>query len=282
MSQAFGIGLRKEHFQDFLPLSGEVIKFSEIDCLEIITENYFRTAGPPLEKLLKLRNDYNISSHGVSLSLASLNEIDLSYLADIKKFYHIIDPLQVSDHLCFTGLGHSNTHNLLPFVYNNENLQLIANRIDQIQHYLQREMVFENLSMYLNFKESTFSEAEFMGELHRKTGVKFLLDVNNIIVNKKNFHIDPNEYLNNLPKIAVKEIHLAGHSMFQTPSGSFAFDTHSTAIESATWSLYKKATALFPEALTIIERDENIPPLAELLNELQTAKMLTRPSQGGL
>lgn len=278
MKQAFGIGLRKEHFPDFFPSPIEVKKYPAINFLEIITENYFRSKGSPLEKLLKLREHYPISCHGVSLSVATLDELDFAYIADLKQFYEMIDPILVSDHLCFTGLGHSNTHNLLPFIYNKENLQLISNRIEKIQNFLKREMIFENLSMYLNFNESTFSEAQFMAELHKHTGVKFLLDINNIVVNKKNFHLDPLSYISELPSNAVSELHLAGHSIIKTDQGSFAFDTHSTAIEKETWDLYRLAKNKYPKAFTLIERDENIPPLNELIDELLIAQSICQNS----
>jgi uncharacterized protein (UPF0276 family) len=275
MRQAIGIGLRKEHYQDFFTSEGKSIKYPSIDCLEIITENYFRTDGLPFQKVLKLREDYSLSSHGVSLSLASLGDLDYTYLNDLKKFYDVLEPMQVSDHLCFTGLGHSNTHNLLPFLYNKENLELLANRIDEIQTFLQRPMIFENLSMYLNFKDSTYSESEFMAELHQKTGVKFLLDINNIIVNKKNFQLNPLDYIQQLPAVAVAELHLAGHSNLKTTQGEFAFDTHSTLVDDETWDLYKIATVKFSSAFTILERDENIPSLQELIDEVTIARQVT-------
>lgn len=261
-SQNIGLGLRKEHYSAFL---SENPQSMPIDTLEIISENYFRSRGKGFHHLLKLRQDYQMSCHGVSLSLARLDEIDWQYLEDLKSFYRIIDPKITSDHLCFTGLGHSNTHNLLPFVYDQKNLQLIGERIIKIQDFLKRELVVENLSMYLKYRTSTMEEFEFMQLLHQKYGVCFLLDLNNIIVNQKNFNCNPLDYLDHLPHSAVKELHLAGHRLMD----GYAFDTHGESIGADTLNLFIHAIKKYPNALIILERDENIPPLPELMDEIK-------------
>lgn len=263
-----GLGLRKEHYADFL--APQSVLLNLIDTLEVISENYFRSRGKGFQHLLTLRKDFEISCHGVSLSLARLDEIDWQYLEDLKTFHQIIEPKIISDHLCFTGLGHSNTHNLLPFVYNEENLQLLGERILRIQDFLKRELIIENLSMYLKYKTSTMEEFEFMQRLHEKFGVRFLLDLNNVIVNQINFNLNPLDYLNALPQNAVVELHLAGHSLQE----SYAFDTHAENIGQATLDFFSHAIKKYPEALVILERDDNIPPLSSLLEEIDSLKTI--------
>lgn len=263
-----GLGLRKEHYSDFL--NPNPFTKASIDTLEVISENYFRSEGKGFQNLIKIRENFEVSCHGVSLSIARLDEIDWQYLEDLKKFHHIIAPKIVSDHLCFTGLGHSNTHNLLPFVYDEENLKLIGERILKVQDFLKRELVIENLSMYLKYKASSMEEFEFMQSLHKQFGVRFLLDLNNIIVNQINFGIDPLKYIDALPENSVVELHLAGH----THMGNFAFDTHSEKISLPTLELFKHAIKKFPNALVMLERDDNIPKLPSLLEEIETLQLI--------
>lgn len=263
-----GLGLRKEHYSDFLNPTTHTK--SCIDTLEVISENYFRSEGKGFQNLIKIREDFEISCHGVSLSIARLDEIDWQYLEDLKKFHNIISPKIISDHLCFTGLGHSNTHNLLPFVYNEENLKLIGERILKVQDFLKRELVIENLSMYLKYKHSTMEEFEFMQALHNQFGVRFLLDLNNIVVNQINFGIEPLSYIEALPEKSVVELHLAGH----THLGKFAFDTHSENVSLPTLELFGHAIAKFPNALVMLERDDNIPELSSLLEEINNLQLI--------
>ena len=148
----FGLGLRSPHYNRL----EENLK-SEASWFEVISENYFRTKGRPFKILEKLRGNYPIACHGVSLSIASFEEFDQNYLDDLKTFYNQIDPFIVSDHLCFTGMKQNNLHNLLPFAFNQENLIHISNRIDQVQNKLGRKMAFENLSAYFDYQSSTIS-----------------------------------------------------------------------------------------------------------------------------
>ena len=174
----FGLGLRSPHYSYL-----ETRPSTAAGWFEVISENYFRTQGRPRKILESLRADYPISCHGVSLSIASFEDLDWTYLEDLKKFYNEIEPFQISDHLCYTGLKNNNLHNLLPVAFTQENLINISNRIDKIQNFFGRKIALENLSAYFEYKNSTMSEWEFINELTKMTDCDLLLDLNNIFVN---------------------------------------------------------------------------------------------------
>jgi len=264
----FGLGLRHTHFNDIINRLEEDPSSLQVDFYEVITENFFETNGRPLKVLEKIREHFPISFHGVSMSIASKDEIDFNYLEKLKRLEDRIDPFLVSDHLCWTGLKGKNLHNLLPFPYTKENLKFIASKIQTIQEFLKRPLMLENLSAYIAFKDSIMSESQFLQELHKETGCKLVLDLNNLYVNSQNQNFNPEKWLQEIPSAAVHEIHLAGFS----DMGSFLFDTHSCPVWDPVWELYKNNKAKFPEAVTLIEWDENIPTYEELILEVKKAK----------
>lgn len=268
----FGMGLRHTHFPEILArLEGNTSSpalGSDLDFFEVITENFFQTEGRPIKVLEKVREKFPVSLHGVSLSIASADEINLDYLKKVKALASRIDAFQISDHLCWTGLKKNNLHNLLPFPYTEENLQYLVPRIQKVQEYLGRPIMLENLSAYLQFKHSDLSEAQFLRELHLRSGCNILLDLNNVYVNAHNQNFVAQKWIEEIPTKAVKEIHLAGFS----DMGKYYFDTHSCPVWQPVWDLYKKFKPTFTDAVTLVEWDEEIPALDIVLDEVLKAK----------
>lgn len=263
-----GLGLRHIHFTEIMKRLEDNSSSLNVDFFEIITENFFQTKGRPLKVLEKIREVLPISFHGVSLSIASHDDIDYNYLRKVKNLEEWIDPFLVSDHLCWTGIKNNKLHNLLPFPYNEENLNFLVTKIERVQDFLKRPLLLENLSAYLGFVGNSMTEAQFLNELHQRTGCHVLLDLNNVYVNSYNQNFSPEEWLKDIPQKAVKEIHLAGFS----DMGSYYFDTHSCPIWDPVWELYQAHKDHFPDAVTLIEWDEDIPSYEIVLNEVKKAR----------
>ncbi len=263
MKALFGVGLRNVHFKYL-----EDNPKQDIDFFEIITENFFTTKGRPKTILEKIRANYPITCHGVSLSIASYSDFDLNYLKNLKIFFDEVQPVGVSDHLCFTGESNINTHNLLPFAFTKENLNNIKNRIDFVQNYLKRPMSFENLSAYISFSNSEMNEWEFISEIQKSTGANILLDLNNIYVNSFNHNFDPYVYLENIDLNKVSEIHLAGYS----DRVQFYFDTHSKPAYPELFKLYEWVIKKRSNIPVLFEWDEDIPEFLVLKDEVNKFK----------
>lgn len=264
----FGLGLRHIHFAEILKRLEEDSSSLNVDYFEIITENFFQTKGRPFKVLEKIREKRPISFHGVSLSIAAHDEINLDYLKKVKDLEEIIQPFLISDHLCWTGLASKNLHNLLPFPYTNETLNFLVSKIQKVQDFLKRPLMLENLSAYLSFTSSTYSESQFLSELHQRSGCHILLDINNVYVNSHNQKFDADQWISEIPINAVKEIHLAGF----TDMGGYYFDTHSCPVWDPVWKLYTEHVEKFKNAATLIEWDEDIPSYDVVLMELDKAR----------
>ena len=258
----FGLGLRPEHYEEIVASPGRVSWF------EALSENYMVPGGRPLHWLDRIRRDYPVALHGVSLSIGSVEPLDRAYLDDLKALAARVQPLWVSDHLCFTGIAGRNLHDLLPLPYTGEALDHVAARVAAVQDHLGRRLVLENVSSYVTYAASEVGEAEFLAELARRADCEILLDVNNVHVSAVNHGFDPLAFLRELPRERVRQFHLAGH----TDKGSHVIDTHDGPVVPAVWSLYAEAVRLFPGVPTLIERDADIPPYAELLAELDEAR----------
>ena len=205
---------------------------------------------------------------GVSLSIGSIDPLDERYLGDLKALADRVQPMWVSDHLCFTGLRGTNMHDLLPLPYTEEALDHVAERVKRVQDFLGRRLVLENVSSYVTYAASELSEWEFIAELSRRADCDILLDVNNVFVSAFNHEFDALAFLRGLPAARVRQFHLAGH----THKGTHIIDTHDHPIVPGVWELYAEAVRLFPGVPTMIERDADIPPYAELLAELDVAR----------
>lgn len=239
-----------------------------MEWFEVITENFLDTEGRPLQILEFMRQDYPISLHGVSLSIAQADHWPQLYLSKLKQLIERIQPFLVSDHLCWTGNQQGNLHNLLPFPYDDESLRFIVAKIDRIQTFLQRPLILENLSAYLSFNQSTYSEWDFLKMVSRQSGCKILLDVNNIYVNSVNQNFDPRLFLEAIEPQSVAEIHLAGFSNM----GKFLFDTHDHPVYPQVWDLYTFACQKFADVPVLIEWDDHIPDFPVLEAEAIKAK----------
>lgn len=261
----FGLGLRPEYYEEILknqPL---------IDWFEIITENYLATGGKPLYYLDKIRERYPLVMHGVSLSIGSTDPLNKDYLKQLKELAQRIQPAWISDHLCWTGINGINLHDLLPLPYTAETTKHIVKRLKAVQDYLGRQILIENVSSYLTYKESEMNEWEFISEILNTADCYLLLDLNNVYVSAQNHHFDPKEYLNALPPQRIKQIHLAGHSTYE----NYLIDTHDAEVIPPVWSLYEYSLEQFGLVSTMIERDDKFPPLSALLAELAQAQIYT-------
>jgi uncharacterized protein (UPF0276 family) len=259
-----GLGLRTVYYQeilDTLPL---------IDWFEIISEDYMHLSGNPLYYLDKIREQYPIVMHGVSMSIGSVDPLNWDYLMQLKKLILHVKPKWVSDHCCWTGVHGINMHDLLPLPYTEEALLHLTERIKQVQDFLERPLVIENVSSYVDYVDSAMSEWEFLTALCESTGSLLLLDINNVYVSAFNHGFDAMDFINGIPTKYVQQFHLAGH----TNKGSHIIDTHDEPIIEPVWSLFQEALQRFGKISTLIERDDRFPPLAELLSECDRAKQL--------
>jgi len=263
-SLGFGLGLRVDHYEAILADEPPV------DWFEALTENYLVPGGKPLNYLTRIRERYPVALHGVSLSIGSTQELDRNYLAQLRSLARRIEPAWISDHLCWSGVAGKNLHDLLPLPYTAEALEHVARRVRQVQEALERRVLLENVSSYVEFADSQLTEWEFLSELARAADCLILLDVNNIYVSSINHEFDPLLYLNAIPIERVQQIHLAGHE----DHGDYIIDTHDHAIADPVWALYAAAVARFGDVATMIERDDNIPPLAQLCVELSQARSI--------
>jgi len=261
----FGLGLRPSHYPRFA--AGE----PDVDFVEIISENFMVRGGRPLAVLDQVRERYPVAVHGVSMSLGAAGGLDLDYLRRLKALADRVRPLWVSDHLCWTGVDGYNTHDLLPLPLTEEALDCVCANIAQAQDSLGRRLLIENASTYLTFADDQFTEWAFLAEICRRTDCDLLLDVNNIHVSATNHGFDPMAYIAGIPADRVRQMHLAGHTVGRS---GLLIDTHDEPVPDPVWTLYAAACRRFGPVATMIERDDNIPPLEDLLAELDHARTI--------
>ncbi len=261
-----GLGLRNVHYQYLLENSPKLSHF-----FEIISENYFETQGRPLAILENIRSRFQVACHGVGLGIGGPDKVSDLYLKRLKMLIDHVDPFIVSDHLCWTSKGGHYTHDLLPLPYTEETLRRCVEKVDQVQSYLGRQILLENPSSYLQFKNADFSEVDFLVELSQRSGCGILLDINNIFVTCSNFSWNPIPYLDKIPSKAIGQIHLAGFS----DEGTHLFDTHSKQVDSRVWDLYQYKIRTLPNKIPVlIEWDDEIPEFPVLEAELKKANDL--------
>ena len=263
----FGLGLRKPHYGDFLDGGTPVA----VDFVEVISENFMVDGGRPLDVLKRVRAEHPVALHGVSMSLGSADGLRDDYLQRLRSLVDMIDPLFVSDHLSWSRFERFNSHDLLPLPYTKEALDVVCANIPRAQDRLGRAMLIENPSSYIAF-EGDMTEWEFLDAICARTDCGLLLDVNNIYVSSKNHGFNAQAYLSGIPAGRVRQIHLAGHSQGK----QLLIDTHDRAVPDPVWSLYASALELVGPVATMIERDDDIPPLSDLLTELDLARNIAR------
>lgn len=260
----FGLGLRKEHYDAVLETR------PALEWFEVVTENYLVDGGKALDYLERVRRDYPVVMHGVSLSIGGTDPLDLDYLSRVKSLAARIAPCWISDHLCWTGVKPVNLHDLLPLPYTGETIRHVAERVCAVQDFLGRRILLENVSSYLGYRSSQMREWEFLTAVAESADCLILLDINNIYVSACNHEFDPAEYLNGVPIERVQQFHLAGHRN----TGALRIDTHDEPVPDPVWTLYRQALRRFGPVSTMIERDDNIPPFAELYAEIHQARSI--------
>ena len=260
----FGLGLRTEHYEYVLQ------NRPDIDWFEVVTENFMVAGGKPRYYLDKISEQYPIVMHGVSLSIGSSDPLNWDYLMHLKTLANEVKPQWISDHLCWTGINNVNSHDLLPLPYNEETINHLAERIRIVQDFLGRQILIENVSSYLTFKNSLMNEWEFYSAVVEEADCLMLLDINNIYVSARNHDFNANDYIDSIDKKRVQQIHLAGH----TDYGDYVIDTHDNTVCDPVWSLYRRALEKFGKVSSMIERDDNIPEFAELEQELNQARQI--------
>jgi len=257
-----GIGLRTVHFGHILG------QWPAIDWFEILSENFMDTGGRPMWVLDQICERYPVALHGVSMSIGSTDLLDRSYLNKLKDLAHRTRARWVSDHLCWTGVLGRNTHDLLPMPYTEAALRHTIERVRQVQEVLERPLVLENPSSYLQFAASSMSEWEFLTRLSNDADCGLLLDVNNVYVSAFNHGFDARAYVDALPAERVVQFHVAGH----THKGTHIIDTHSDHALPEVWELYRRAWARTGAVATLYEWDEDIPDFDEVLAEAHKAR----------
>lgn len=265
----FGLGLRKPHYQDFLAGDGPDAVVP-VDFVEVISENFMVPGGRPRDILRRVRARHAVALHGVSLSLGAAQGVDLDYLRTLRQLVDEIEPFIVSDHLCWTGTAGFNSHDLLPLPYTHEALAVACANIGRAQDILGRSLVVENPSSYLQFSPADWSEWDFIAELAARTGCALLLDLNNVHVSATNHGFSVVDYLAGIPMARVRQIHLAGHSQGR----ELLIDTHDQPVADPVWALLAHVAPALEDVAVMIERDDAIPPLPELLAELDHARAL--------
>jgi hypothetical protein len=260
----FGVGLRPPHYADILGT------YPPMDWFEVLSENFMVPGGRPLSVLEQIRSRYPIALHGVSLSIGSTDPLNPAYLDRLAALARRFEPAWISDHLCWTGVGGHNLHDLLPLPYTEEAVEHVAGRVRQVQDAVGRRILLENVSTYLQFQHSTMPEWEFLSGVAERADCGILLDINNIFVSAFNHGFSAREYVDHVPVARVHQFHLAGHS----DKGSFLHDTHDHPVAQPVWELYAYALERFGLISTLIEWDDRIPPFAALRAEADRAKQI--------
>jgi uncharacterized protein len=271
-----GVGLKSEHFRDVLATR------PDIGFFEVHAENYMVDGGPFHHFLTRIRAHYPLSLHGVGLSIGGVGPLDELHLDRLAALIDRYEPASFSEHLAWASHGEAFLNDLLPVPFDRATLERVCAHIDRVQERLQRRMLLENPSTYLEFESSTMSEAGFLCEVLRRTGCGLLLDVNNAYVSCTNHGRDALAYIRELPLDAVGEIHLAGFARDEDAAGAaLLIDSHGTPVDEAVWSLYAQAIASTGAVPTLLERDHDVPTLATLLAEAQRAEDLMTPRTRG-
>ncbi len=261
-SLGVGVGLRRPHYTHVLDTR------PAMDWFEVIAENFMVDGGRPLAVLEAVRANYPIVLHGVSLSVGSTDPLNRDHLRRLAELARRFAPAWISDHLCWTGVGGRNLHDLLPLPYTDDTVTHVARRIRDTQDMLERHILIENVSSYLSYTHSTLTEWAFLAAVAETADCGILLDINNIFVSAFNHRFDARRYIDAIPIERVVQFHLAGHS----DHGAYLLDTHDHPICAEVWELYEYAVRRFGPVATLIERDDNIPEFDELQAEANEAR----------
>jgi uncharacterized protein (UPF0276 family) len=262
-----GIGLRTTHFPHYLQRGAR-----GIDWVEIISENFFEPGGRPWTVLEKVRAEVPVVAHGVSLGIGSVDPISDGYLESLRTLIQRIEPAWVSDHLCWGGYEGKYAHDLLPMPYTEEALRHVVERTRRVQDRLGQQILLENVSSYVAYRQSEMTEWEFVTEIARRADCGILLDVNNVYVSAFNHGFAAETYIDAIPADRIGQVHLAGH----TDRGTYLFDSHIGPVPHPVWSLFRRLTERIGPVPTLIEWDEEIPPYEVVVADSQRAAQMTR------
>ncbi|MES1175855.1 MAG: DUF692 domain-containing protein [Myxococcales bacterium] len=257
-----GFGLRVQHYDSILKHGVHA------DLVEATSENFMGRGGRAYDVLERVRADTPIALHGVSLSVGGLDPLSTSYLGALRELATRVEALSVSDHLCFGTFGGHYSHDLWPLPYTEEALYHVVERVRQVQDFLGRQLLLENVSSYVEYRASTLSEWDFLSEVVTRADAAILLDVNNVFVSAANHGFSALDYLRGVPADRVRQIHLAGHSQ----SAGYLLDDHGSPVAEPVWQMYERAIDRFGAVPTIIEWDERVPELAQLEAEAELAR----------
>ncbi|MGD8569555.1 MAG: DUF692 domain-containing protein [Gammaproteobacteria bacterium] len=258
----YGLGLRTEYYETILN------EKPNVDWFEILSENYMVEGGKPLYYLDAIGEHYPLVMHGVSMSVGGTDQLDFNYLKQLKQLVERVQPYWVSDHLCWTGQGGDNLHDLMPLPYNDDAVRHVADRVKKVQDYLGRQILLENVSSYVTYTHSVMKEWEFYSSVVAEADCLMLLDINNVYVSSRNHDFDPLDYIRGVPADRVQQFHLAGH----TDCGGYVIDTHDHPVVDPVWELYAQALERIGPVSTMIERDDRMPPFEEIMRELDQAR----------
>lgn len=256
-----GVGLRTVHFSHILG------QRPPVDWFEVLSENFMETDGRPLYVLDQIVERYPVALHGVSLSIGSTDPLDRDYLRKLKDLAARTRAHWVSDHLCWTGVLGRNVHDLLPMPYTEEALRHTVARARAVSDILERPLVLENPSSYVEFAASSMPEWEFLARLATEADCGLLLDVNNVYVSAFNHGFDPRVYVDALPADRIVQYHLAGH----THKGTHIIDTHSDHAVPEVWDLYARSVRRTGNVSSLYEWDEDIPDFETVHAEARKA-----------
>lgn len=257
-----GLSLRPLHYPYL-----EQRPSTDVSWFEATSENYFNSQGHPMEMLNFIRQDYPVALHGVSMNIGNPDGVRLDYLQKLRDLIERVDPFMVSDHLSWTGSARQNFHDLLPLPFTEDSIATLVHNIDFVQNFLRRPLVLENISTYISYRNNDMNEWDFMSEVSRRSGCSLLLDINNVYVNSYNHGYDPQYFLNHIPLERVAQVHIAGPTAY----GDVLFDTHSSEIPEAVWSLFKLMVPKIRHLPILIERDDDIPLFKDLEAEVMKA-----------
>ena len=260
----FGLGLRTPHYEQVLQ------EQPDVDWFEVLSENYMVAGGKPRYYLEAIGERYPLVMHGVSMSIGSTDPLNMEYLRSLKALANAVNPRWISDHICWTSIHGVNSHDLLPLPYTWETVRHVAERVKQVQDFLGRRLLLENVSSYLSYRNSEMNEWEFLNAVCNEADCLILLDVNNIYVSARNHGFDPLEYLDVVNPRRIQQIHLAGHSDY----GDYVIDTHDHDVPNAVWGLYRETLKRLGPVSSMIERDGNIPAFDALYDELGQARTI--------
>lgn len=266
LPRGVGVGFKSRHFADILKTR------PHLAFLEVHAENFMGDGGPPHAQLARLAEDYALSIHGVGLNIGAPAPLDRDHLARVKHLCERYDPASFSEHLAWSSHGENHFADLLPLPYTKETLDWVSAHVDEVQETLGRQLLLENPSTYVRFRDSTMAETDFLSALVERTGCGLLLDVNNVFVSATNHGTSAQGYLVNFPLHAVGEIHLGGHHADSLPDGSkLLIDSHSAAVADDVWDLFRSVIAQNGPLPTLIEWDNDVPEWSVLHADVRLA-----------